>query len=313
MAHEVEEMFFMGEVPWHGLGVKLDTPPTIDEALEYSGLNWTVERKPLVIQGSDVPVPAFATVRDSDEKVLGVVGTGYRVLQNNKAFEWFQPYVDSGEVELHTAGSLRGGRHVWILAKVKSDPIEIIPGDEVLQFILVSNSHDGSASIRAGFTGVRVVCANTIAAAHSAASSKLLRIRHSEQAEVALDKVRESLDIGRREFRATVDGMRAMAKASVNMADLKRYVREVFKPEAHLSNADSLDRLYDRVIPLFESGRGSNLNGVKGTMWGAYNSVTELLTWERGRSNDTRMENVWFGQSATLTQRAYTVALDMAA
>jgi phage/plasmid-like protein (TIGR03299 family) len=313
MAHEVEQMLYVGEVPWHGLGVKLDTPPTIEEALEYSGLNWTVERKPLVIQGSNVPVKAFATVRASDDQVLGVVGTGYRVLQNSKAFEWFQPYLDSGEVELHTAGSLRGGRHVWVLAKVKNDPIEIIPGDEVLQFILVSNSHDGSASIRAGFTGVRVVCANTIAAAHSSAASKLLRIRHSDQAEIALDKVRESLDIGRREFHSTVEGMRTMAGAGVSVADLKRYVQEVFKPEVSLEDNSSLDRLCERVIPLFESGRGANLNGVKGTMWGAYNAVTELLTWERGRSNDTRMENVWFGQSAALAQRAYNVALQMAA
>jgi phage/plasmid-like protein (TIGR03299 family) len=312
MAHEVEQMLYVGEVPWHGLGVKLETPPTIEEALEYSGLNWTVERKPLVIQGSDVQVPSYATVRSTDSKYLGTVGTGYRVLQNAKAFEWFQPYLDSGEVELHTAGSLRGGRHVWILAKVKNDPIEIIPGDEVLQFILVSNSHDGSASIRAGFTGVRVVCANTIAAAHSSSASKLLRIRHSEQAEIALDKVRESLDIGRREFRSTVSGMRAMAAVGVSVGDLKRYVREVFKPEV-LEDDASLDRLCERVIPLFESGRGANLNGVKGTLWGAYNAVTELLTWERGRSNDTRMENVWFGQSAALAQRAYNVALKMAA
>lgn len=318
MSHEVEQMLYVGQVPWHGLGVKLETPPTIEEALEYAGLNWTVERKPLVIQGSDILVPNYATVRSTDSKVLGVVGKDYRVLQNSKAFEWFQKFLDSGEVELDTAGSLREGRHVWILARVKHDPIEIVPGDEVVQFILLSNSHDGSASIRAGFTGVRVVCANTIAAAHSASASKLMRIRHSESAEIALDKVRESLDIGRREFRSTAEGMRLMARKGVNITDLKKYVREVFEPKvsleqnAELTNA-TLENLCDRIVPLFETGRGAELKGVKGTAWGAYNAVTELLTWVKGRNNDTRMENVWFGESAKRAQRAYNLALKMAA
>lgn len=321
MSHQVEQMFYVGDVPWHGLGVKLDEPPTIEEALESGGLNWRVDRKPLVIQGTDQLVNHYATVRATDEKVLGVVGNTYRVLQNEQAFSWFQPYLDSGEVTLHTAGSLREGRHVWILAQVKGDPIEIVKNDEILQFILLSNSHDGTASIRAGFTGIRVVCANTIAAAHTSAASRLLKVRHSEQAVVALDKIRESMDLARREFSTTAAGMRQMARLGVSVATLKQYVREVFEPKASIAKLGSevemsnstLDRLCDRVIPLFEAGRGNDLPGVKGTMWGAYNAVTELLTWERGRSSDTRLENLWFGAAANLNQRAYEVAVKMAA
>jgi len=317
MAHEVEKMFYLGEVPWHGLGTKLDSPPSIEEAIEEAGLNWSVDRKPLVIQGTDTLVPSYATVRSSDNSVLGVVGKTYRVLQNSKAFEWFQPYLDSGEVELHTAGSLREGRHVWVLARVKSAPIEIVSGDAIEQFILLSNSHDGSASIRAGFTGIRVVCANTVAAAHSSSASKLIKIRHSEHAEIALDKVQKALDLGRREFAATAQGMREMAKVGCDIKTLKQYVREVFAPTETLAedkdtNA-TLDRLCERVVPLFEDGRGADLKGVKGTLWGGYNAVTEFLTWERGRSADTRLENLWFGASGNLAQRAYNVALKMAA
>lgn len=321
MSHEVEQMFYVGEVPWHGLGIKLEESPSIEDAIVYAGLNWQVERRQCSYKGNDgesVLIPTYATVRGSDGKHLGTVGNTYRVLQNDKAFQWFQPYLDSGEVELHTAGSLREGRHVWVLAQVKHDPIEIVPGDEILQFILLSNSHDGSASIRAGFTGIRVVCANTVAAAHNAASSKLMRIRHSESAHLALDKVRESLDIGRREFRATAEGMRQMARHGVRVEDLKRYVREVFAPKVTLDTEDeltnsALENICDRVVPLFEAGRGAGLPGVKGTVWGAYNAVTELLTWERGRTKDTRLENLWFGQATGVAQRAYNVALKMAA
>lgn len=308
MSHEVEHMFYCGEVPWHGLGVKLDSPPTVREAIIAAGLDWRVDRKVLVMQDNpDTVVPAFATVRDYDASILGVVGPNYHVLQNEDAFNWFQPYLDSGEVELHTAGSLRKGRHVWILAKIKADPIEIVPGDEVLQFVLLSNAHDSSSSIRAGLTAIRTVCANTLAAAHNSASSKLIRVRHTSNAPIALEKVRETLDLARREFRATADGMAFMASKGCNLDDLKRYVREVFE----VPPAESTDRLMGKIIPLFDAGRGADLS--RGTMWGAYNSVTELLNWERGRSADVRLENLWFGQAAKLGQRAYDVAVEFAA
>jgi len=317
MAHEVESMFYLGNVPWHGLGIKLETPPTIEEAIEEAGLNWRVDRKPLVIQGTDIQVPSYATVRDSDQSVLGVVGKTYRVLQNETAFKWFQPFLDSGEVELHTAGSLRNGRHVWILARVKGGDAEIVKGDTIEQYILLSHSHDGTCAIRAGFTGIRVVCANTVAAAHSAKDSKLIKIRHSENAELALSKVRQSLDVGRREFAATAQGMREMAATGCDIKTLKAYIREVFAPEVTLSTAteqnSTVERLCEKIVPLFEDGRGAQLPGVKGTLWGGYNSVTEFLTWERGRSADTRLENLWFGPAGNLAQRAYDVALKMAA
>jgi phage/plasmid-like protein (TIGR03299 family) len=314
MAHEVEQMFYMGATPWHGLGVKLDTPPTVDEAIIAAGLDWRVERKPLVLAETGERAPAFATVRSSDNQILGVVGKGYRVLQNRDAFAWFQPYLDSGEVELHTAGSLRGGKHVWVLAQIKTEaPVEIVRGDEVLQFALLSNSHDGSQSIRCGLTGVRVVCANTIAAAHNSSASKLVRIRHSDNAVLALDKVRESLDLARREFAATADSMRIMARYGCDEGDLRKYVQEVFATSADTTDTDVLERLCGKVIPLFEAGRGTGVTAARGNMWGAYNAVTEYLSWEKGRSVDTRLESTWFGENAKIAQRAFDVALAQAA
>lgn len=316
MSHEVENMFYVNEVPWHGLGVKLNSPPTIEEAIRCGGLDWKVSRKQLVMEESNIKVPAFANVRDTDQSVLGIVGPTYRPLQNVDAFKWFQPYVDSGEVELETAGSLRQGRHVWVLARIKRDPIEIVANDAVLSYILLSNSHNGTASIRAGLTGVRVVCANTVAAAHTSASSKLLKIRHTDAAPAALEDVRNSLDLAYREFKTTTEGMKQMASKGVTPATLQKYVRLVFEPKIVLDNEEAqekLDRQLARVIPLFEKGRGNDMPGVKGTMWGAYNAVTELLTWERGRSNDTRLENLWLGDAGNVAQRAYEIAVKMAA
>jgi len=125
--HEIETVnnqastFSVREVPWHGLGTILDNPPTIEEAIKLAGLDWTVSMQPTYckVDGNDVKLPNRAVVRSTDRKVLGVVGPTYEPLQNAAAFQFFQPVIDEGHVTLETAGSLKGGQRVWILAKVK--------------------------------------------------------------------------------------------------------------------------------------------------------------------------------------------------
>lgn len=317
MAHEIESMFSVREIPWHGLGVILDKPPTVEEAIVQAGLDWQVRLQPLHMKydGEDLDVPGYATVRDSDRKVLGVVGPTYQPLQNKEAFKFFQPFIDAGEATIETAGSLRGGKRVWVLARVSQDPVEIVPGDAVLNFVLLSNGHDGSMAIRTGFTGVRVVCANTMAAAHGDAGSKLLRVRHTKSAAKTLDEVRSIMDVGRREFVARADMFRSLARKGVSVEDLKTYVRKVFEPKVTLIESDEADssneRLLAKIIPLFEKGRGNDMPGVAGTYWGAYNAISEYLTHERGQ-DDTRLNSLWFGQGADLNARALEVGLKMA-
>lgn len=315
MAHEIENLFYVNEVPWHGLGIKLEDPPTIEDAIIQAGLDWEVVRKPLVMEGTDIRVPAFANVRSTDNSVLGIVGPTYRPLQNKNAFKWFQPYLDSGGVTLETAGSLKRGKHVWILARIKRDPVEIVKGDAVFSYILLSNSHNGAFAIRAGMTAIRVVCANTLQAAHSG-SSQLLKVRHTDKAVDALEKVREALDLVNQEFTATAEGFKQMARKGVDVETLKKYIKLVFEPKQVIDQDETnekLDRQVAKIIPLFERGRGNDLPGVSGTMWAAYNSITEWLNWERGRNADNRLENLWLGEAANLSRKAFDVAIKMAA
>lgn len=143
----VEKMMFVGATPWHGEGTMLDENPSISEAITAAGLDWEVGTKPLfTAEGTEVN--AKATFRKTDNRVLGVVGPRYTPLQNQDAFDWFQPFLDAGECQLHTAGSLSEGEKVWVLAQLNRANSEIVPGDEVSKFILLSNSHDGSTSIR---------------------------------------------------------------------------------------------------------------------------------------------------------------------
>lgn len=209
--------------------------------------------------------------------MLGVVGPTYKPLQNSDAFSFFDPFVESGVATLETAGSLRDGKRVWILAKVAGDPIEIVKGDAVERFILLSNGHDGSLAIRCGFTPVRVVCQNTMGMAHGDKGSKLLRVRHTNKAKSTLEIIRETMKVVNSEFEATTEQFKELAKRQVNLKDLKSYIRLCFKPQIveateemgiETENADGrADKLLNKIIPLFEAGRGNDMPGVAGTLW----------------------------------------------
>lgn len=304
MAHEIENMMYVGSKPWHNLGVPFITAPSIDEAIVAAGLNWNVSLKDLVIQGTDTLVEAKATVRDSDNSVLGVVGDSYKVLQNTEAFKFFQPFLDANEATLECAGSLRQGKRVFVLAKLKRDPMTIVKGDDVEKYILLSNSHDGTMAVRVGFTPIRVVCANTLRVAIGSDKSSLIRVKHSNQMHYNLDLIRDIMNTANASFEATAEQYRLLASKDINSHDLEKYVKRVFEIKDDVNSS-----LLNKIIPLFEKGRGNDMPGVKGTYWAAYNSVTEYLTHERGRDADTRIDSAWFGQGASTTDRALSVAL----
>jgi phage/plasmid-like protein (TIGR03299 family) len=324
MSAEIENMFSVVETPWHGLGKVLPGAPNVDEAIVMAGLDWEAQlhRNYIRVEGVEHQTSTYAVVRSTDKSILGTVGPTFKPLQNRDAFKWFQPWLDAGEATLETAGSLKHGRRVWVLAKVTRPNMEIVPGDEVAKFILLSNGHDGTMAVRAGLTPVRVVCANTLAAAHEDGGSKLFRIRHTNSTTAALEQIREIANLADAKFEASKDEYRALARKGVRTEDLKAYVQKVFKPKLiegggplvgeEEDDEDACKRVTENIIPLFENGRGTDIPGVRGTLWGAYNSVTEYLQHERGRSADNRLDSAWFGQGATLNQRALQTALKMA-
>ena len=318
MAHQLEKtngrasMFFVGELPWHGLGQELRGRPTVREAITASGLDWEVELAPLVTGDAHEPAPARAVRRTTDRRLLGVVGPAYHALQNRDAFAFFQPFLDAGLAALHTGGSLCDGRKVWLLARIEREPLVIGDGDEIRKFVMLSNSHDGTTSVRVGFTPIRVVCANPLALAHAdKAGSRLIRVRHTRRLADNLDALREVMDLADREFTATAEQYRRLRDKGINQNDLARYVRQVFGIKSKQLNGQQR-RILESCFRLFEEGRGAELPGVRGTLWGAYNAVTEYLAYERGKSQDTRLASVWFGDSARTNQRALEVALAMA-
>ena len=166
MAAEVETMFYTREKPWHGLGTMVLEAPDSQAALELAGLDWNVIQKSVETQDG-IPRTGFkANLRDTDNRVLGVVTDRYKVVQNREAFAFTDGLLGEG-VRYETAGSLQEGRRTWLLAKLPQR--YIISGDEIAPYLVFMNSHDGTGSIKAAMTPIRVVCMNTLNLALSTA------------------------------------------------------------------------------------------------------------------------------------------------
>ena len=166
MSANVETMFYTRKAPWHGLRVCVESALSSEEALEKSGLNWKVIQRPIMTNAYD-PIPGYkANIRETDNRILGVVTDRYKVVQNAEAFAFTDALLGEG-VKYETAGSLQNGKKIWLLAKLPEK--YIIEGEQIDPYLVFSSSHDGSGAIKVAMTPVRVVCQNTLNIALSSA------------------------------------------------------------------------------------------------------------------------------------------------
>lgn len=327
MSHEVEAMFSVGECPWHGLGHVLEAAPSCAEALTLAGLDWPVRLEALFAGDDLADVPSHrAVVRGDTGAILGVVGDEFVPFPNADAFAFFEPMVDEGLISLETAGSLRGGRRVWIMARVGGvDTIEVVPGDPVDPWMLMCHGHDGSLALRVGFNPVRVVCANTLKMALGEGDG-LFVLRHTTGLAAGLVSIRNALAEQVRIFKGSAESWGFLASRRCSDGDFDAFALRVFgrvtgegeaDVEASSPSASAGSRLLGVVKPLFEAGRGNDAPLVRGTWWAAYNAITEWLTHHRGAAQGTereraerRFDALHFGDSRRVNMRALMLALE---
>lgn len=310
MAHGIEPA-------WHKLGTVLDEPPTIEEGLVAAGLRWQVEEKPVCWYPDDGTENAFdmyavdgkkALVRSTDKRLLGVVGSNYEVLQNQDAFKFFDPILQSNEATLEAAGSLHGGRKVWVLARINGSIGEVGNDDLVQHYLLLHNSHDGTQSLGIQYSPIRVVCQNTLTLAEGLARRgkvNALKIRHTSGMPAALKAVQSSLDVQRQRFEFSMEAYRAIKAKALPVDGLENYVTEVLAPKTKKK-----PKAFSKIEEFYEEAPGQDLPGVKGTYWGAYNAVTYWVTHSRGRTADARLDDAWFGRAQATNQQALKIALE---
>lgn len=294
----VETMFSAREVPWHKIGTVTPDVLTAEEALKAGGLDWEVELKPVYagIGGEKVLVDGqHAVVRDSDNSVLGIVGKNYVPFQNREAFTFFDNLVDSGEAKYETAGSLRDGKWVWLMAEV---PTEVAIGgiDDHKFYILLSTSHDGTKSIQVDVTPVRVVCANTLNMAWRG-SKKRWSARHLSTAGQRIAEARETIGLTFRYMERFQDEANALIEQSFNNQQMSVMLNKL------LPDLPRTPQVKATIMENFVEG--PTLENIRGTKWGALNAIGEYYDWLRNpRTPQSQVLGSWIGVGAQMRQDA---------
>lgn len=189
MSHDIETMFYTRTAPWHGLGNRVDYALSSMEALTAAQLDWKVIQKSIKTE-DDLIIPNYkANIRETDQRVLGVVTDRYSIVQNHDAFKFTEELFGEG-VRYETAGSLQNGKKVWLLAKLPEQYIML--GDRITPYLVFSNSHDGSGSIKAAMTPIRVVCQNTLNLALSQAK-RIWTTMHTGDVKNKLSEAKKTL------------------------------------------------------------------------------------------------------------------------
>ena len=223
MAALVESLFYVRETPWHGQGIRVEDAPTSEEAIRLAGLDWRVEQKPIFLSDGTEISGNYANVRDKDNKPLGIVGERYKIVQNADAFAFTDALLGEG-VKYETAGSLKDGKIIWLLAKMP-ESVEIL-GDKVDPYMVFTNTHDGSGAVRVCMTPVRVVCNNTLNAAMRGAK-RVWSARHTGSVTNKLDDARETLQFATQYMEATKQTFEGLYKVKLNEFTLHRMVDNI--------------------------------------------------------------------------------------
>ncbi len=297
MAHEVESMAYVGEVPWHGLGVEVPEDISVDDMLVRAGLDWGVHCAPMNYEtkgGKFAAVSNFrALYRDDSGDVLDITGMKYIPTQNREVLEFFREYVEAGNMALHTAGSLRGGRVIWALAKM--DESFTLPGkDKTEGFVLLANPHQYGKGMTVKFTPVRVVCHNTLTMALSKHESGDVKLWHTKSFDEGMrQEAARRLGIAREWMSQYGDEAKQLSKATIAESDTVKLLTDYFGNPALAE--DEQPKIVQELFTLTKTGMGAGMKSANGTLWGVFNAYTEYVDHRLGKDADTRINASWFG------------------
>lgn len=311
MSAELETMAYFGETPWHKMGTKVAHLMTSAEALIAAGLEWLVEKSPVFNkEGQQIP-NCFEIRRVTDHEHYCTITDEYNPYQNIDSFKFFDELVQSHDAIYETAGSLRKGAVIWILAKlndciyIKNDPDEKID-----KYVLLKNSHNTDMAMQVVTTPVRVVCMNTLRQA-IARSHNSFYAKHTGDITARVGEARETLGIVNKQYDYFKMGAEIMANKQVSESVIRQTLYCAFRQDV----AMPMETIYKptqremvAVRNLFEGkGKGLNNASIKGSRYAMYNAVAEHVDFRdyRNMGGEKRLNNVWFGSGNDIKSRAY--------
>jgi phage/plasmid-like protein (TIGR03299 family) len=326
MAHLIDRMAFTGETPWHGLGAVMQPDEPLDIWRIRAGLGWEAKASPVrfACERTDADGNALREAKTFDGMnviyrgdtgmPLSTVSDGYNIVQPRDVIEFYRDLTDSHGFKMETAGSLKGGRTIWALAKADTDAMRISGVDVIGGYLLLSTSFDGSSSTTGRFTTVRVVCNNTLTAANNNGKAP---VNVSHRAMFNADAAKITLKVGDAFTKFQEDAQR-MAETGVSKEQAVEFFLKVFHnmtpSEVNDDNRAKIEKTMARLGRHFTAGPGAELRSAKGTAWGLLNAVTfDLDHVCRAHSDENRFASAQFGRGETIKERARDLALALAA
>ena len=339
MSHQVETMAYANQVPWHGLGNAVDSTMTPQEMLVAAEIDWTVSKRPAYTvdkpdcwnivdptgEASFIRAPdQHFLVRDSDNKVLSNCGESYVPFQNAEVMSFFKKFTEAGNMTMETAGSLKGGKDVWGLAKIAKG-FKLAGGDEVEGYLLLNNSHQVGKAMTIMFTPIRVVCNNTLTMALGQQGNKF-RVLHLQMFDEEIQRAaEEALGLSGNQMQAFQEQSQFLAKKKAKGDQLDNFIAELFQPNALIERGKAADisklpplrdefkRTAQMVRDAVDLSPGAGLESAKGTWWGALNAVTYIVDHQkRSHEQGNALHSAWFGSGASTKRQALTKALEYA-
>jgi phage/plasmid-like protein (TIGR03299 family) len=329
------------EKAWHNLGQIVDGAMTAEEAINAANLDYEVAKAPLFAgiskileipntetpdETSQIPKEYFdyqefdakvATYRKDTNEVLGVVGGRYEIVQNKDAFGFFDSIIDAREAIFETAGVLGKGERIFVTAKLPNDLV--VKGEEIEKYIVLTNSHDGSSAIIAGFTNIRVVCNNTLQAALGKLDNKV-SIKHISGAKEKLSEAHRVMGIASKYMDEVQEVFNAMSKKSISDEQMKDFITKIFTPKI-VGNQDKekAEEISKRSQNKIESTMQFALShhtqtteSTKNTLFGAYNAISGYYNYvKQYPSSEARFKSLQFGVDGNKIKEAFSLAVDM--
>lgn len=332
MSHEIEyvngvaQMAYAGETPWHGLGVRVSNDLSPEEMMKVAGLDWEVVKRQAYYHDMSGHMQKAkkkqALVRESDGKFLDIVSDNWIPVQNKDAFEFFSKYVETGGMEMHTAGSLKDGRIIWGLAKV-NESFSLFGGkDEVESYLLLSNPHEFGRGVDIRFTPIRVVCNNTLSLSLSGKATLGISLNHRNEFDA--EKVQEALKEAHGKLENYKDMAQFLAEKPYTDDTVFEYFNRVF-PKTTAQTGGNFDNVVEmlkqgvedvvsrnakKAMEYMEVQPGAELG--RGSWWQAYNTVTFMTNHVLGQNEDTRLRSAWYGVNRERNVNALGLAVEYA-
>ncbi|WP_168407555.1 DUF932 domain-containing protein [Acinetobacter indicus] len=343
MAHQIEQIAYVGETPWHGLGNQLSPNQPLEVWAQQAGMDWRIESSNVSYmaqneRGQSIIMPfeeQRVLYRSDTHAPLSVVSQRYQEVQPKEILEFYRDLTEQSGFELETAGVLKGGKKFWALART-GQSTALKSKDVSNGYILLATACDGTLATTAQFTSIRVVCNNTLAIALRGQSSSagVVKVPHSTKFDA--EKVKQQLGISVRAWDEHMYEMKQLSQRKVSQQEAKAYFDAVFNnstmstsdPEENIiqfyrnvaqqtqeKKPEPNGRAMNKALDMFNGqGRGADLSSAKDTAYGLLCSITEFVDHERrAMSTDHRLDSAWFGAGAGVKQRGLEQALALIA